>query len=396
MRGFHFYHGHRGAHHFSDFWLYELSLWLHTLSRSLVAIFIPILMLKSGYGVGDVILYFLAYNALDVPLNFAARAFIRRWGARLAIAIATCITIAFFWVLLHLAEPTIPILLGLAVLAASYDTLYWVAHFFLFIESGSTRPAKSTGTMYAIRQAAVILGPATGALILLFSTQQILLYATITGFFLSLVPLLWLSTLPDRPRTRSLSYKEFFAWPEGKRAYLSSAFYSAHDAVETTLFPLFIFLIFGTLESVAVIPVLVSVAAICTAFMLGRIKPHRRTTAVVLGALAIAAIWITRLLTTDPNVYYASVLVVSICAYLILVPIDSAILEYAKRMQDPLSASAYRNAAYMTTSTLIFGTLALLLNVFEPSFAIASASLLALGAIHLIPARWLFRGASAH
>ena len=109
------------------------------------------------------------------------------------------------------------------------------------------------------------------------------------------------------------------------------------------------------------------------------------------GALAIAAIWIVRLLSTDPTIYYASVLIVSICAYFVLVPLDSTILEYAKRMQDPLSASTYRNIAYMSTNIFIFGTLALLLNVFEPSFAIATASLLALGVIHLIPARFLFR-----
>ena len=391
MRGFHFYHGHRAGLHFSDFWLYEISMWLHTLARSLIAIFIPILMLKSGYGIGDVVLFYLVFNLVDVPMNLVARSFIRMFGARFVIAVATCVTIAFSWMLLNLTEPTMLILLGLAVLSALYDTLYWVAHFFLFIESGSKGAAKSTGSMYAVRQAAVILGPAIGAAILIFSTQQILLYVTITGFLLSLIPLLSLTGLPDKPRGRILSYKEFFAWPEGRRVYLSSAFYGVHDSVESHLFPIFIFVIFGTLESVAVIPVLVSLAAMFTAFMLGRIKPHMRTTAVALGALAIAAIWIVRLLSTDPTIYYASVLIVSICAYFVLVPLDSTILEYAKRMQDPLSASTYRNIAYMSTNIFIFGTLALLLNVFEPSFAIATASLLALGVIHLIPARFLFR-----
>lgn len=395
MRGFHFYHAHRSSFHFSDFWLYEISMWLHTLARSLVAIFIPILMLKSGYDVRDVILFFLAFNVMDVPLNLAARGFIRRFGARFAIVVATCVTIGFSWMLLHLGEPTMFTLLGLALFSALYDSLYWVAHFFLFIESGSKGAAKSTGSMYAVRQAAIILGPAVGAAILIFSSQQILLYVTIFGFLLSLVPLLLLTGLPDKPRGRPLAYKEFFALPEGKRVYLSSAFYGVHDTVETHLFPLFIFLIFGTLESVALIPVLVSLAAILTAFMLGRIKSSLRTTAVTVGALAIAAVWIVRLLTTDPTIYYASVLVVSVCAYFILVPLDSTILEYAKRMQDPLSASTYRNIAYMSTNIFIFGALALLINVFEPSFAIATASLFALGVIHLIPARFLFRKTSS-
>src|SRR3989344_6278362 len=106
MRGFHFYHGHRASLHFSDFWLYEISMWLHTLARSLVAIFIPILMLKSGYDLGDVVLFFLVFNVIDVPLNFVARRVMRMLGARFTIIVATCITIVFSWMLLHLTEPT--------------------------------------------------------------------------------------------------------------------------------------------------------------------------------------------------------------------------------------------------------------------------------------------------
>ena len=208
MRGFHFYHGHRSSRHFSDFWMYELSMWLHTLARSLVAIFIPILMLKSGYDIRDVVLYYLLFNIIDVPFNFVARASVRRFGARITITVATFVTIAFFWILLGVTEPTIATLIGLAALGALYDTLYWVAHFFLFIESGTAtkRAAKSTGTMSAVRQAAIILGPAIGAGILIFSTQQVLLYVTIGGLALSLIPLMALTELPDKPRGSSLSH----------------------------------------------------------------------------------------------------------------------------------------------------------------------------------------------
>ena len=396
MRGFHFYHGHRASLHFSDFWLYEISMWLHTLARSLVAIFIPILMLKSGYDIVSVVLYFLIFNTINVPLNFVARTFVRKIGARFSIAVGTCVSIGFFWLFLHMTTPTMPLLFALAALAAVYDALYWVAHFYLFIESGggSKQAGKSTGAMYAVRQTGIIFGPAAGAGILIFVSQSVLLYITIGGLLLSLVPLLWLGGLPDRPRHRVLPYKEFFALPEGKRTYLSSAFYAVHDAVESDLFPIFIFLIFGTLESVAVIPVLISVAAIVTALLLGRIKPARRNVAIISGALAIAAIWFVRLLAGDPTIYYISILIISVCAYFVLVPLDSNIYEYGERVQDPLSASTYRNIAHMFTHILLFGTLMLLFNVFEPSFAIATVSLLALGVIHLIPARFLFRKTS--
>ncbi|OGG83259.1 hypothetical protein A3A42_01625 [Candidatus Kaiserbacteria bacterium RIFCSPLOWO2_01_FULL_55_25] len=393
MRAFHFYHGHRMGMHFSDFWLYELSMWFHTLAHSLVNIFIPILMLKSGYDIKGVVLFYLLFNIIDVPLNFVARTFVRLMGARFSIVVATCATIAFFWIFLRIHEPTLTILFLLAALAAVYDTFYWVAHFFLFMESGGTskQASNSTGIMYAVRQGAIILGPATGAVILIFFSQTALLYVTIAGLLLSLVPLIALSTLPDKPQNRGLMYGEFFSLPQGKVAFLSTAFYALHDAVESTLFPIFIFLLFKSIESVAIIPILISVAAMITALMVGRIKPRLRRLALILGTLAIASTWVVRLVAGDPTIYYASILLVSICVYFVLIPIDSAIFEHALRTRDPLSASMYRNVAFMFTNAILFAVLMLFLNIFEPSFAIAIAGLLALGVLHLIPMKFIFR-----
>ncbi len=239
-------------------------------------------MLKFGYTIPQVVLYYLMYNVIDVPLNFAARSFVKIFGARFAIAIGTLVSITFFWIFANITEPTLAILAVLAALAAAYDTLFWVAHFYLFIESGGTakEAAKSTGTMYAVRQFAVVLGPAVGAGILIFATQQILLYITISGLLISLIPLSHLGGLPDRPRHKTVPYKKFFAHPDGRRTFLSAALYAVHDSVESILFPIFIFLIFGTIESVALIPVLVSCAAIVTAIVLGHIHPSMRTRAI--------------------------------------------------------------------------------------------------------------------
>ena len=86
-------------------------------------------------------------------------------------------------------------------------------------------------------------------------------------------------------------------------------------------------------------------------------------------------------------VYYISVLFVSIAAYFVLVPVDTMIVEHAKRIGDALSASMYRNIAYMGPNVVLYSLLALLLNVFEPSFAFAALSLGALTVVHVVS--WL-------
>ncbi len=90
-------------------------------------------------------------------------------------------------------------------------------------------------------------------------------------------------------------------------------------------------------------------------------------------------------------IYYATVLAISLCAYFVLVPLDSSIFEYGKRMNDPLSASTYRNVAFMLTNVILYGTLALFLHVFDPGFSITIASMLVLAALYVLPAKLIFR-----
>ena len=106
----------------SDFWLFEFSVWLHVLGRSLISIFVPILMLKLGYTIGEVMIYYLIYNLLDVPLNFWARSLISKIGAKWVIIFATFFTISYFVAFYNLTVNNWTLLIVLALLAALYDS----------------------------------------------------------------------------------------------------------------------------------------------------------------------------------------------------------------------------------------------------------------------------------
>jgi len=387
MRTFHFHNNHRVHLAFSDFWLYELSVWLHTLAQSLVSIFIPVLMLKSGYSVADVVLYCLMLNVFDVPLNFVARSLVRRYGARVTIGFATAASIAFFLLFLQLSSGGWLLLLLLALCAAVYDAFYWVAHFYLFVNSGGSAKSagQSTSIVYVVRQFAVLLGPVIGAMVLIFSSQHVLLFVTIFCLLVSLLPLIKVDAFPDKPKDAGLSFKEFFRLAHTKRLFLSMACYSIHDSVENILFPVFIFLIFGTIASVAFIPVILSIVAIAVSFGLGRLRPERRELSVALAAFAISLIWLIRIASGGPIVYYISVLAVGLCAYFVMVPLDSAVFEHGHRVKDTLSAAMYRNVTYMSVNVFLFGLLAFFLQVFQPSFVLAAASLLGIVAVNALP-----------
>lgn len=387
MHLYHFYRSHKLARlQLTDFWLYELSVWMHTFAFSLVNIFIPILLLKSGYPLQMVVGFYILLNAFNVPLNFVARVLVRKLGARFVIAAGTLAAILFFLVLNNVASIGLLQLVVLAFLAALYDALYWVAHFYFFTSTGGAakQAGKSTSFMYAVREVALMIGPAVGAGILIFVNQGALLLTATAVLVISIVPLGRMENFPDSPAHPSLSFREFFKPLRAKRVFISTMLYAIHDSAESVLFPVFIYLFFGTLTSVAIIPIILSCTAVVVTLFLGRIHPDRRHVAMMLGAGLIAIFWLLRLSSTDPIIYYATILLVGLCVYFVIVPIDSVIFEYGKQVNDTLSASMYRNIAFMLTNVFLYGAFALLLNLFQYGFAIAAVSMVCLIVVNLI------------
>ena len=377
MQLFHSYHHmsfHRLIH--SDFWLFELSVWFHVFARSLVAVFIPILLLQIDYSIGEVMIYYFLYHLFDVPLNFFARWLVRKIGARKVIALGILASIGFFLFLFNLVPSSWPLLIALAFFAAVYDVLYWVAHIYFFMESSKKREnaSKDTSILYMVRRIGGMLAPACGGLILIFFNQKALIVVSIILLFVSLLPLLKMEKTKDKPTNKQMSFRRFFRHKEDLRNYLVMGLFSIHRGAENIIFPLFIYLIFETIESVALVPIIVSMTAIVFSFFAGRIKRDDRTNMIAIGSLLVAIVWILRMLFDSTGFYYVSIFLVGLFSVLISIPINSGIYERGEK-RDPLTASTYQNAIAMGTKLILFGLLALLVNVFQVSFIFATISL---------------------
>jgi len=382
---------HRLASH-PDLHFFELAIWLHTLARSLISVFVPILLLTIGYPLGTVIVYYLIYNVIDVPLNFVAAGLIRRTGARNVLILGTLATIAFFALLGGLPPGDWVLLVTLAILAAVYDTCFWVAHIYLFNEANrdGMDTGETVGALEAIRHLAAVAGPAVGALVLLVGGKVPLVATSIAIFVLSIVPLFKLKHIRNIPREKMVSFREFFKDGRERRNYLSLMLFGIHSETEGVLWPIFIFALFGTFKAVAAVPIIVALTTVVFSYTVGKFTKKYQARMIAVGSILIMCMWILRLTVHDTLIYYATVFLVGLFSLLVSIPVDGAVTARGVEMGS-LAASMYRNAASMSGRVLLFAVLALVVGVFHVSFILAVVSLFALFVVNVFFTRSLKR-----
>lgn len=344
------------------------------MARSLIAIFIPVFMLETGYSIQNIILYYLVYNILDIPLNFVAMFLVKKVGARGVMIIGTLTTILFFIVLGILPPNNIRLLLLLATLAAVYDTTYWVSHIYVFYDANNKEHldiGKSVGGLLSIRELGSLIGPALGAIILLNLGNSFLVYSSVAIFLLSVIPLFKFKHINNLPKKSNISFKNLLAPYKNKRNFLSVALWGIHGEINGVIWPLFIYILYGTIESIASIPILVSFSTIVFAGLAGKISNKHSIKMVRLGCFAISTIWLLRIGLNSQSFYYISILLMGAFSLLVNIPLDRFIVKESKNV-GALISSTYRNTFSMSLRAPLYLILYFSADIFKVSFLISA------------------------
>lgn len=365
----------------STFWRFELSVWIHVVARSLIAIFIPALLIEHGYSVREVIYYYCIFNIIDVPLNFLAFYLIKKTGARWVIALGTISSAIYFIILGFLQKETFIILLILAFFDALYDALYWVSHLYFFIQAEPKKRKinEDMGTLNIVKQLGSVIGPFLGAVLVLspLGSNGALIF-TIILLLISLVPLFYIRHVIDKPLSEKLpSPRKFFRSVIEKKNHWSLALNSMHGTVDGIIWPLFIFLTIGSIKSLALLSVAISIAGIAVTYLSVRSTALVREKELIGGGIVLIGVWILRIVIELRMFHFISALLMSLFGVLVNVPIDTDLIERAKQL-GPLASATYRNAISMAAQALLFIMLIFLTEFFKISFAIAAFCLFVL------------------
>ncbi|MFW0871350.1 MAG: MFS transporter [Patescibacteria group bacterium] len=362
-----------------NFWLYELSVWLHVVANTMLAIYVPILMLQSGFSLADVLLFYVLFHAINTPSNVGAGYLVGYIGARKTIILATLFQIAFFVAYAWVIPNSFTSLILLGILAALYDALYYTASMYLFMHTtiDIEQTGKNTGILHTVIRSAGIIGPIIGSSILILGGNSLwVIMVVIFVFFCSLLPLLWIS-LEQGERVAMMPFGEFIRMPTVLTHHLSLGLFKIHEVSSGVIWPIFIFLFFGTIESVAVLALLVPGVALVISYFSGYIRPHRRYSFIAGSALIVALIWIGRIFFEDASWYYFSVVLATMVMIFMQVPIDANIFRIGNQT-NALTTAVMKNMVSMGTKTLLFLILYLVAISFSAKFAVAATALILL------------------
>lgn len=374
----------RSSEH-KDFWLFESSVWFHMLANSMLAIYIPILMLQAGFSLSDILLFYVVLHVVNVPANYLAGILTGRIGARKTIIVGTLFQIGFFVTYSIISPEHFGLLLVLGILAALYDALYYTASMYLFMQAtvDANNSGKNTGILYAVIRSAGLIGPVIGSSILVLGGNPgWVIVAVIVSFIISIIPLFWTS-LEHGQRATMQPLKHFVKEPYVWANHISLGLYKIHESIGAILWPIFLYLYFGSLESIAILAVLVPIVGLAISFYSGHINLRWRYHATAISALLVGMIWIGRVYVEHGVWYYLSAALAATIMIFMQVPIDANIFRTGNQT-NALSAAVFRNMCSMAVKSVLFIILWLASLSFESTFAIAALAMVLLTTLSVL------------
>lgn len=389
MLGFFHKLGEVGESRSKDFWMFEGSLWFHTLAWSVISIFIPILLLSNGFTISEVLFFYIVYHGVNVPMNAFARWLTKEYGPRLVMLIATFFAMLFF--LLYASVATWEELIILATLFAIYDSLYYVAAYYIFM--GQTKDpensSENTGILNLVVRSAALVGPIIGSLLVLVSggNRWVSVSVVICFFIISVIPLFKLTELTTQKPDEFLPPHKFFRSIREIKNHVSLAFYRIAEAIEAFILPMYIYIALHELESIALLAILVPVISIIFSYSAAHIKRNQREVVIIWGSLLLAAVWLLRFAFDNPFFIYVSLVATGLFSLFVLVPLDTNIFRRGAEV-GPLTASVYRNSVSMGAKFLLFVVLYFVVDLFHVSFMIAASALILLALTNAIYLIW--------
>lgn len=257
------------------------SMTLRSLGFSLVGIFVPVYLYKSGVSLQDIFLFFAVFFAVRVPVSYLAARVVGRIGPKHTIATSTVLFIFFLGMLVTFNSLGWPLLL--------LSVFYTLANGFFFIAMNTdfskvkhqNHGGKELGWLYIFERAGGALGPIVGGLLAAWFAPEFTMVFAIIVFIASLIPL-FMTREPVKTHQK-ISFKGF-KYSKHIPDYISMGAFNAVNVSNGVYWPLLIAVFIYTDDTYAKLGIIIGgslAVSIISAHMFGKIIDSKKGAALL-------------------------------------------------------------------------------------------------------------------
>lgn len=284
---------------FSELSEMYLAVFLRTIALSMIGIFIPLYLLKSGYRLPDVLLFYALFYAFGAINDFGVAHLIARFGPKHVMRVSFLLQIVFSLLLINLQSLPYAVLV-LAVVASLASTMYFLPYHVDFSKIKHPKHGgKELGFLQVMERVASIIGPLGGGLLATFVSPQAAFWAAAGAMFFATIILM---LTPEPVQThQTLTFKGLKIKKEW-RDYFSFAALSVENATTVWLWPIYLSAVVfsgGAYVKIGGIASLSVLVAVVVAVPLGKLLDNQRGKLMIsYGTVANAFVHIGRLFVT--------------------------------------------------------------------------------------------------
>lgn len=271
---------------------FGIYVFLSTFSRSLIEVFIPVILYKFGYSIKEILFYYLIVNAVSLFITYPSIYISNKYNNKILSIVGIASFIALQVALNYMVRSMLYLIL-IAVLFAFYRRGYWISRRYYNLE---VIKEKNIATSYSIimilNQLAVVVSGYIGSLILDFVSLRVLTIIAIILFALCLIPINMMKFEHEK-KQYNLNLKNTIKSIPKSDIYLFGS-YELNNVIKF-LIPLYIVIyVKDTYQTIGLVTLITNLALLIFTFLFGKKLDKSKSNYLKIAILLTVAIYILK------------------------------------------------------------------------------------------------------
>jgi MFS family permease len=269
---------------------------LRAFATSLVNVFLPLLMLQRGASLRQICLFYIAYSAVKLVIEYPSFISIERHSMAFGVSATLVATVGYLLLLSAYIEGAgrWAILLAPAAQAVMNAYLWNTQHIYLSRTISAPRLARDMARLSVITQMATLTGPPVGGALAELAGQRVLVLTAILVSLVAVLPAWSIHSLPqahtiERLRLRPILFRDL----------LANLAFNAQSNFNFFLWPLYLAIVIGQFAGIGIVTAAIDVISLALMLVAGRRSDKGSTHRVLVeGALGSMAGYAMRIFAT--------------------------------------------------------------------------------------------------